>query len=83
MLKDQNLKKTRTFLIRHSLRGSLLRGGGVTTIACTYLWRFVLLPPPLAPDPPFSSLAPQAHPPTPHSPPPTQAPPIGTHKQMR
>ena len=30
---------------RRSLRGSLLRGGAAT-IACTYLWRFLLLPSP-------------------------------------
>ena len=38
-----------TKLIRPSLRGSLLKG--VTTIACMYLWQFLLLPPtpPLSP----------------------------------
>ena len=68
--------------IRRSLRGSLLKGG-VTTIACTYLWRFLLLPPPLAPDPLFSSLAPQG--PTPYPPftSPYPGPPVGTHKHMR
>ena len=82
-------------LFRHSLRGSLLKKRGVTTIACTYLWRFLLLPTP-PPWPPFSSLATQAPPPYPPAPPPTPlhlplppctspypGPPIRTHKQMR
>ena len=67
----------------HPLRGSLSRGG-YNNIACTYLWRFLLLPAPLPTDPHFflfNSTGPTPLPPftSPYPGPPQ----IATHKQMR